>query len=163
MEGRVRLPLLSQPPPYLQYLLGTTSGQIGVHFRKNIRVYNSKFAFIYMGGRVDKSINRTRGAYVFRISGHNYHHIGSLLPEIGEKPQFAQPYIYNTDNEIKNRINSLMNEEDQVDIVQGISEMLNEHNVQVKAFFMARDRYREQPQTEFHLRLLSEKINDGRQ
>ena len=54
MEGRVRLPLLSQPPPYLQYLLSTTSGQIGVHFRKNIRVYNSMFAFTSMGGRVDK-------------------------------------------------------------------------------------------------------------
>ncbi|XP_015057654.1 uncharacterized protein LOC107003921 [Solanum pennellii] len=116
-----------------------------------------------MGGRVDKSINRTKGAYVFRISGHNYHHIGSLLPEIGKKPQFAQLYIYDTDNEIKNRINSLMHEEVQVDIVQGICEMLNEHNVLVKSFRMARDRYREQPQTEFRLRLLSERINDGRQ
>ena len=162
MEGRVRLPLLSQPPPYLQYLLGTTSGQIGVHFRKNIRVYISKFAFIYMGGRVDKSINRTRGAYVFRISGHNYHHIGSLLPEIGKKPQFAQLYIYDTDNEIENRINSLMHEEVQVDIVQGICEMLDEHNVLVKSFRMARDRYRAEPQTKFRMCLLNERTTDGR-
>uniref|UniRef100_A0A3Q7IID8 Helitron helicase-like domain-containing protein n=1 Tax=Solanum lycopersicum TaxID=4081 RepID=A0A3Q7IID8_SOLLC len=56
-----------------------------------------------------------------------------------------------------------MHEEVQVDIVQGICEMLDEHNVLVKSFRMSRDRYREQPQTEFRLRLLSEKISDGRQ
>ena len=56
-----------------------------------------------------------------------------------------------------------MHEEVQVDIIQGICEMLDEHNVLVKSFCMARDRYREQPQTQFRLRLLSEWINDGGQ
>lgn len=37
------------------------------------------FAFISMGGWVDTSTN---WPYVFRMSGENYHHIGSLLPEV---------------------------------------------------------------------------------
>ena len=60
------------------------------------------------------------------------------------------------DNEIENQINSLMHEEVQVDIVQVLTGMLDEHNIQVKAFSMARHRYREQPQLEFRLGLLSE-------
>ena len=41
--------------------------------------------------------------------------------------------------------------------------MLDEHNILVKSFRMARDRYREQPESVFRLRLLSERTNDGRQ
>ena len=41
--GRVQLPLLREPPPYLKYLLGKESGQLGINFRKNIRAYNSMF------------------------------------------------------------------------------------------------------------------------
>ncbi|XP_049387184.1 uncharacterized protein LOC125851434 [Solanum stenotomum] len=163
MEGRIRVPLLTQSPPYLKYLLGNEFGKVGMNFRKNIRVYNSMFAFTSMGGRVDRSINRSKGPYVFRISGQNYHHIGSLLPEIGKSPQFAQLYIYDTDNEIENRIKSLMHEEVETEIVQEISEMLDEHNVLVKSFRMARDRYIEQPQAEFHMSILSERTQDGRQ
>ncbi|XP_049381178.1 uncharacterized protein LOC125845678 [Solanum stenotomum] len=41
--------------------------------------------------------------------------------------------------------------------------MLEENNVLVKSFRMARDRYREQPQAEFRIRILSERTQDGRQ
>lgn len=60
-----------------------------------------------MGGRVDGSINHSKGLYIFRMSGQNYHQIGSLLPEIGKTPQFAQLYKYDTENEINNRMNYL--------------------------------------------------------
>ncbi|KAM3309423.1 hypothetical protein P3S67_011167 [Capsicum chacoense] len=76
--GRVQLPLLREPPTYLKYLLGKESGKVGTNFRKNIRAYNSLFAFTSMGGRVDGSINRSKRPYVFRMSGQNYHRIGSL-------------------------------------------------------------------------------------
>ncbi|XP_059285058.1 uncharacterized protein LOC132038402 [Lycium ferocissimum] len=135
---------------------------MGINFRKNIRVYNSMFAFTSMGGRVDRSINRSKGPYVFRMSGQNYHHIGSLLPEIGKSPRFAQLYIYDTENEIDNRMNSLMHEEVDPQIVRGISEMLDEHNILVKSFRMARDRYKDQPESVFRLRLLSDRTKDGR-
>ena len=106
------------------------------------------FAFICMGGRVDASINRSKGLYVFRMSGRNYHHIGFLLPEVGKKPQFAQLYIYDTENEIDNRINTLLKHEMKTkidhEIVRELSKMLDQHNNLIKSFIMARDKYKTQ-------------------
>ncbi|OIT37001.1 hypothetical protein A4A49_58377, partial [Nicotiana attenuata] len=116
-----------------------------------------------MGGRIDRSINRSKGPYVFRMTGQNYHHIGSLLPESGKNPQFAQLYIYDTENEIYNRMNSLLHEEIDPKIVQGLSEMLDEHNILAKTFRMARDRYKQHPESVFRLRLLSDRTRYGRQ
>ena len=161
--GRVQLPLLREPPPYLKYLLGKESGQLGINFRKNIRAYNSMFAFTSMGGRVDGSINNSKGPYIFRMCGQNYHRIGSLLPEIGKRPQFAQLYRYDTENEINNRMNCLLEGDIDPEIVQGLSVMLEEHNILVKTFRMARDRYKEHHECEFRLRLLSNRTTDGRQ
>ncbi|KAK9174942.1 hypothetical protein WN944_026946 [Citrus x changshan-huyou] len=124
------------------------------------------FAFTSMGGRVDASINRSKGPYVFRMSGQNYHHIGSLLPEVGKKPQFAQLYIYDTENEIDNRINTLlkhgMKTEIDHEILHELSKMLDQHNNLVKSFRMARDRYETQPESTFRLRLLNSRTRDGR-
>jgi hypothetical protein len=49
-------------------------------------------------------LNDGNGPPVFVMNGENYHHIGSLLPMPGESPKFAQLYIYDTDNEISNRM-----------------------------------------------------------
>lgn len=76
--GRVQLFLLREPPLYLKYLLGTKSGQL----RKNIRAYNSIFTFTSISGRVDRSINRSKGSYVSRMSGQKYLRKRYLLPEI---------------------------------------------------------------------------------
>jgi hypothetical protein len=75
-------------------------------FRKNIRSYNSMFAFMSTGGIIDKEINKERGPYVFHMHGQNYHHIGTLLLEEGNQPCWAQLYIYATEHEIENRINA---------------------------------------------------------
>ncbi|XP_076904247.1 uncharacterized protein LOC143559608 [Bidens hawaiensis] len=56
-----------------------------------------------MGGKIDHSINRGNAPYTFRLSGENYHCLGSLLPLEGCKPQFSQLYIYDTENEVSNR------------------------------------------------------------
>lgn len=78
------------------------------NFKNNIRTYNSMFAFTSMGGKVDESVNKTgRAPYVFRLHGQTYHKIGSLLPEQGSPPKFAQLYIYDTENEIENREKAL--------------------------------------------------------
>lgn len=49
---------------------------------ENIRAYNQMFSMTSFGARVDDSINKGTGPYVFRISGQ----------------------IYDTDNEIDNRM-----------------------------------------------------------
>lgn len=61
------------------------------------------FSFTSMGGKVNKSVMKGRGPYVFRLQGQNYHRMGSLIPEDGEAPKFSQLYIYDSENEAANR------------------------------------------------------------
>jgi len=61
------------------------------------------FAFTSLGGKVFSKLNNGNGPPQFILSGQNYHRIGSLLPEPGSAPKFAQLYIYDTQNEIQNR------------------------------------------------------------
>lgn len=62
------------------------------------------FAFTSLGVDIDRLINTGRGPYIFRINGVVHHHIGSLIPEEGNRPQYAQLYIYDAENEVQNRL-----------------------------------------------------------
>ncbi|KAI9115698.1 hypothetical protein K1719_013367 [Acacia pycnantha] len=63
-----------------------------------------------MGGKIDHSINsKGGGPYSFVLSGQNHHLIGSLLSPQGNPPVFAQLYIYDTENEVSNRISTVRN------------------------------------------------------
>ncbi|PIA60821.1 hypothetical protein AQUCO_00300390v1 [Aquilegia coerulea] len=116
LDGKVKLPLLQQPPRYLQRLMDFKGGTLSAKFRENIRRYNSMFALTSMGGKIDKRVNNGKGPYIFKLYGQNYHKIGSLLPNIGNssdpqllniraRPRFAQLYIYDTEHEAQNRMN----------------------------------------------------------
>lgn len=74
------------------------------HFLDNIRTYNNMFSFTSIGGKIDSSMNNGSAPPQFILSGQNYHRIGSLLPEPGSNPKFAQLYIYDTENELINRM-----------------------------------------------------------
>lgn len=103
MKGKITLPYLEDPPELLHNLL-TNNDPRSSHFVDNIRSYNSMFAFTSIGGKVDGTFNDGRGPPQFVISGQNYHRIGSLLPAEGDTPKFAQLYIYDTRNEVNNRL-----------------------------------------------------------
>ena len=60
-----------------------------------------------MGGNIDKEINSGEGPYVFRINGQVHHRTGSLLPSPNNIPKFTELYIFDTKNEIQNRIRAL--------------------------------------------------------
>jgi len=101
-NGKVVLPSYKLPPPsYVELFLGRDKKS--KYFLNNSRRLNSMFSFTSMGGKIDKSINKGKGPNIFRLSGQNYHLIGSLLPEEGSTPKFAQLYIYDTENEVSNR------------------------------------------------------------
>ena len=97
-----------------------------------------------MGVHIDRSINTGDGPYVFRINGVVHHRIGSLLPEPGNKPEYAQLYIYDTEHKVANRLAIFRNDESLGDldpnIVQEIIKMLDTYNPLVRKFRMARDR-----------------------
>ncbi|MED6108189.1 hypothetical protein PIB30_118793 [Stylosanthes scabra] len=101
-KGKIQLPLLQRAPNLLYNLINGSNNK-SLHFQKNIRSYNSMFAFTSFGGKVLSSINDGSGPPQFIITGQNYHRIESLLPNIGERPKFAQLYIYDTEHELIHR------------------------------------------------------------
>lgn len=106
MQGKITLPLLVQPPETLHNLLHGKTPQ-SRHFGENIRSYNMMFSVTSLGGKIDNSINSGSGPSIFRMYGQNFHMIGSLLPTLGQSPKFAQLYIYDTENEVTNRIRAV--------------------------------------------------------
>jgi hypothetical protein len=76
-----RYTYLDKPPAYLHHLLFDIKPVDSKNYQKNTRVYNT-----------------------IRLHGQPCHRIGSLLPVAGEAPKLAQLYIYDTDNEVANRI-----------------------------------------------------------
>ncbi|XP_021717933.1 uncharacterized protein LOC110685716 [Chenopodium quinoa] len=120
-----------------------------------------------MDGKVDNSINQGTSPYVFRLNGQNHHKIGSLLPPIGEQPRFTQLYIYDTENEVENRMNTLRNNGRQpnvdLEIVENLSKMFDECNELTKVFRMARERFQQTDLQLVRLRLIGSRAKDGRQ
>ncbi|KAL0449108.1 UNVERIFIED_CONTAM: hypothetical protein Slati_1467200 [Sesamum latifolium] len=136
-------------------------------FKQNIRSYNSMFAFTSTGGTIEKEINNGGGLYVYRINGQNHHRIGSLLPPAGRSATFAQLYIYDTQNEIRNRMRAVnqSNDDSSLDptIVQGLKDMLDEFNPLATVFRMARDHFQESDFVPVSIRLIGQRNHDGRQ
>ncbi|XP_019195820.1 PREDICTED: uncharacterized protein LOC109189662 [Ipomoea nil] len=119
-----------------------------------------------MGGKIDRNVNKNGGPPIFRINGQNFHYIGSLLPVDGMKPHFAQLYIYDTNNEMDNRVNFVRQDgkrnDIHVEIVNVIQSVLDEHNVLVKTFRMARDELQKNPLAEVKIKLLGKRSRDTR-
>lgn len=137
-QGRIKLPKIREPPIVLKNLLCDPS------FKSNIRVFNSLLSMCSMGAEIDYSILNSGGPFCFKVHGENYHSIGSLLPIDGERPKFLQLYIFDTSNEIKNRL-SVMNREGKesidTEILSSLLRMLDENNILTKIFRKARDKY----------------------
>jgi len=62
------------------------------------------FSFTSIGDKVQSSVNDGFGPPQFILLGENYHRIGSLLPKSGSTPKFTQIYIYDTQNEVSNKV-----------------------------------------------------------
>lgn len=103
---------------------------------ENIRAYNQMFAMTSLGAEIDNSINMGRGPYVFKILGQLYHRVGSLCPEQNARPQFLLLYIYDTENEVSNRLETFQRSSHDLraDIVENLIEILDQHNELVQLF-----------------------------
>nr|GEU51589.1 DNA helicase [Tanacetum cinerariifolium] len=74
------------------------------HFMEHIQAYNQMFAMTSFGAKVDDSVNKGRWPYISKVSWHIYHWIGSLCPKEGHDQRFLQLYIYDTQDEVANRM-----------------------------------------------------------
>ncbi|KAM3235662.1 hypothetical protein P3L10_015699 [Capsicum annuum] len=119
-----------------------------------------------MGGKVDASINQTRGTRTFRLFGQNYHQIGSLLPSEGSTSKFAQLYIYDTENEFANRISAVSRREDinklHAEIIADLKQMLDDNNVLARTFRMVTNKFQENNSSNVKLKLIGKRGTDGR-
>ncbi|KAG8366715.1 hypothetical protein BUALT_Bualt17G0108200 [Buddleja alternifolia] len=156
-SGKVLLALLPPSPEYLDELLKDR------FFMENIRSLNSMFCFTSMGGKIDRSVQDGRGPPCFKISGENYHRIGSLLPSPGQMHSFVQLYICDTENEVRNRLNILRNGVTNsgilASIVEGLKTMLDNVNPYVQIFRSARDALQHDSGVNLHIRILHSRSN----
>lgn len=165
-NGNIKIPAFRQPPDFLFTLLNDKENSMSKHFITRIRQYNSLFSFTSMGGNIDRKINEGEGPYVFRVNGQIHHQIGSLLPQTDMIPKFAQLYIFDTKNEIQNRIRALTNEETgdtDIDpyIVQELKKMLDKHNSLVKVFRHARDIFEKYKGIDISIRIIGANKDDA--
>jgi len=110
-------------------------------------------------------VNDGRSADVFRISGSNHYKIETLLPPSGFILKFAQLYIYDTSNELSNRLNALGRSDCfgiRADIVQRLQEMLDSVNPYVAVFRRARDMLRDHGEV-LDVRTRIIQVREGRQ
>lgn len=107
LQGKIKLPMMKDPPEQLEHLFFDRQSVQSKNFIKNIRQYNNMFSFTSFGGKIDHSKNRGGGPYCFSLSGQVYHSIGSLIPPVGAKPVYSQLYVYDTENEVQNRIQAV--------------------------------------------------------
>ncbi|XP_040385740.1 uncharacterized protein LOC102722064 isoform X3 [Oryza brachyantha] len=143
--GKISLPAPKPFPPILQDLIRFDGTSRSNSFMQLIRQYNSLFAFTSLGANIDNNINTGNGPYVFRINGVVHHRIGSLIPAAGQRPEYAQLYIYDTSHELQNRLNIFDRTDNTGDvpdpaIVQELISMLDQCNPLVQQFRLARDR-----------------------
>ncbi|XP_063939748.1 uncharacterized protein LOC135148453 [Daucus carota subsp. sativus] len=103
------------------------------------------YVCVYLGrGNNDHSINKGRGPYIYRLNGQNHHVFGSLIPDDGDTPKFCQLYIYDTANEVSNRLRWVNVSDEQpvhAEVVDGLMQMLDDTNELMKKFRTARDRW----------------------
>ncbi|XP_028782636.1 uncharacterized protein LOC114738734 [Neltuma alba] len=166
LQGKVQIPFMKSPPPILHDLFFNKNSAESKNFHCNIRQYNNMFTFTSLGGNIDHSKNRGGGPYSFIMHGVNYHSIGSLLPPEGARPVFSQLYIYDTDNEVANRISAVCKHQEKTSIdpkiVKQIKEALDAVNPFVQQYRAASSRIIGEDCHDLKLCLISSREHDGR-
>ncbi|GJV87496.1 DNA helicase [Tanacetum coccineum] len=95
------------------------------------------------------------GAHMF-LEYQIYHWIGSMCPDEGNEARFLQLYIYDTNNEVSNRMAHFGGEHKsglKREIVEGLIDFLDRHNALVQLFRTARNKYMEGDIPEFKVKL----------
>ncbi|CAN0881721.1 hypothetical protein LINGRAHAP2_LOCUS14393 [Linum grandiflorum] len=162
-QGKVDLPLLGPTPPLLDALLDINGGPVSRHFRKHIRSYNAAFSWTSFGARFDPRLLNSRDPYSLILCGENYHHMGSLLPPVGEKLRYAQLYVFDPTSEINDRLSNTSSSKGKLrpSIVADLKEMLDEYNVLAKSFRKVCAALQQPENQSLRLRISGARVHNG--
>jgi hypothetical protein len=135
-QGKVMLPPLEPPPEPLKLLFIRNKAN-AKDFCQRIRSYNNALAFTSMGANLDTSVAQP-GNYTYRLRDEFYHRMGSLLPQPGEAPKFAQLYINDSHAELDGQMGNFggLNR----DTMQSLQTMLHACNPYASIYQMAVER-----------------------
>jgi len=134
-KGKVKiLPLTPLPDEILLLLKGLGEKDEVKNFQDNIRSYNSAFAFVSMGAKVEKPIGN--GPYCFIIHGQIYHRAGALHPEGDIPTQFAQIYILDPPQDTEQRLSLLPNAECLSSLMHKLGVLISDVNPFAKSYKM---------------------------
>jgi len=122
-QGKIKLAPLHNLPPELRNLYTSQTPQ-AKEFQENIRRYNNALAMTSLGCKVDESVNRGNGPYVFKIQGRLSHLAGSLLPQEEESPVYAQLYIYDPAEALNHRMQHEANQNLNRQVMAELQDML---------------------------------------
>jgi hypothetical protein len=156
-QGKVTLPLLAPPPEPLRRLL-TGNEADAKDFHQRIRSYNNALTFTSVGVDLDTSVAQV-GNYTYRLHSELYHRMGSLLPQPGEAPKFAQLYISDPHAELDCRMRNFggLNR----DTMQSLQTMLHACNPYANIYQTAMERL-QGGVLELNLRLVNDRCTDLR-
>ncbi|KAL5191908.1 hypothetical protein HKD37_04G011114 [Glycine soja] len=162
-DGKIQMFVLEDAPQPLRQLLFDSNDSQAKNFQQNIRSYNVMFTFTSPGLQLDTRYNTGRGPPTFRVHGQGHHLIGSLLPLANKLPKFVQLYIYDTDNEVNNKLSQNPNKDvlDE-DIIIATKNMLDNNNHYAQKFRMARDKLQSSIVSDLKLKLIYDRQSDGR-
>ena len=91
-KGKVQLPATKALPQTLLTMLDYPK------YMGPIRHYNASFSFISFNATTDANLSKGN-VYTLRIVGQIHHRIGPLVNPVGKKPQCAQIYFHDSENE----------------------------------------------------------------
>ncbi|KAI5442706.1 hypothetical protein KIW84_011659 [Lathyrus oleraceus] len=92
--GKVKLPLIGDPPVMFRKLLFDSASTPTKNYRTNTRTYNVMFSFTSPGMKFDTKFTKGGGPPTLRLHGQTYHRIWTMLPEINH--QNMHSCIYST-------------------------------------------------------------------
>ncbi|XP_012853624.1 PREDICTED: uncharacterized protein LOC105973150 [Erythranthe guttata] len=144
----------------------------GERLARHYETESPKFSLCCMNGKVQlpklKDPPTILSSLLFsrdRRSRNFQDNIRSLLPEEGTTPKFAQLYIFDTENEVQNRIAAVRsgNNSNNLDlsIESLIKDMIDVSNVLARSYRVARDRIAADGNRGVKLRLVKSRSTDG--
>ena len=140
LDGKVRLPVLQKPPRDLLHLYDGTDHH-SKHFLAHITSYNNAFAMVSLA---HNAVRLPGGPQSFIITGELKHLSGSLLPEAGKTPVYAQVYFQSNEQALDLRIRRANEVPDangaKRAVMRIIQDVLHRHNHYVAIYKTARER-----------------------